>query len=180
MIRRTASVLLAGFVAGVTLFALAGPAHAGCNEIPPLPDGRIRRVGGVYTGAGVIDCSKVADNTVSLNRQIGESGRFEFKFRNEEATTADILIRYFPNVDSRFKVTFLKGTKDITDKIDYGGGGKTFRDVAPGASTPIITVRIKVRATGQPGDEKVVAIGGNYGSEESNYDAVFAAVAVPE
>src|SRR5262245_57583763 len=128
-------------VGAVTLVGVsAGPASAGCSDVPPLPDGRIREVGGSYEGDGLIDCDPVAENSIDTELPHNTSLKFEARFRNEEDATQGVRLTRGGITEPEFKVKFKRGQNDITDKIL---AGKVFPGIAPDQSTPKITIKVK-------------------------------------
>ena len=170
-------------VCGAALVATtAGPAYAGCDDSPPLPDGVIRRVGGNFKGQG-LECTLTPSVTVTQNRSAGQVAVYEVRFKNIEEDTRDIRIYNASAPDpTHYKTKILKGAKDLTDKIvaQYPDG-KVFGGIASGAKTPTLTVRIKVRPAAPPGDVTYVHLLGQFtdNAVPATYDGVVAQVQTP-
>jgi hypothetical protein len=133
--------------------------------------------GGEYQGDGIIDCN---GGEALVQREVGSSARFEFRARNEEDQPKAIRLREGgDNTDPvEFKVRYKLAGKDVTEKPD--GDGKVFNGIAPGKSTPLITMKIKVLAAADLTDVASVFVLAQYKNEpvSHNTDEVAAKVDV--
>ncbi len=122
---------------------------AGYGYGGPRPDAHIKVTGTTYVGNGVYNGSG-ASQTVSRNVAARGSATFTVRLQND-GTVADRLRVAGLASTSRFKITYLAGSTDVTSRVVAG----TYRTVslAPGAQTAL-TVVIKAKV-GTPAGTKV-------------------------
>ena len=160
--------IIVGAFTLVGVLVFPEPAYAGCTDDPPLPDGRLRKVGGEFVGQNFFNCSVLGGlNSVLVTRAAGEKGKFEMRWRNLLASDQDIRVREVSAAtDEGFGLRYVLNGRDITAKLKVPSG-KTFRDVEPDRSTPAIVAKIKVKPSATPGDVFDPFVSGQYATDAS-------------
>ena len=152
------SALVAAALAVMLVVATAGPAWAGCTAPPDNADARIRKVASQeYIGNGVLNCfAPNMGNTqlITVSRKPGRTAEFEVRVRNDGDEVEHVRLRGAENIGVDFKVKYFRGDHDITEKV-VSIGGKVFKDIPGGDSTPVVRMKLKVKETAQAGEDGV-------------------------
>lgn len=178
---RLVRLAVLGAAIGAALTVGTGPAGAGeCMAGPGHGDGRVREGSDPYIGQGIFDCEGSGQSAQRL-LDPGDKATFAAKWLNDgSASTKFRLNANVAGDTSEFKVTFLVGGNDVTQKVVEPDGGKTLKHVAAGTSTKTLKIEIKVRSTSDPGDDANVIASGYRNGDDSHFpDRVGVEVGVP-
>jgi hypothetical protein len=170
-----------GAAIGAALTVGTGPVGAGgCLAGPGHGDGRIRDGSDPYIGQTFYNCDGT-NQTVSLLLDAGAKATFSAKWLNDGSGETKFRFNGTPSGDlAEFKVKFLVGGKDVTDKVIEPGPGKVVKHVATGSSTKTLKLVIKARDSADPSDDiSVIMLAYRNGDDNHYPDRVVAAADVP-